>query len=120
MAQATMAALPALREVYSQLKSRMDKAVEAFRKEMASVRTGRANVHMLDSVSVDYYGSQMPLNQIAQVHAPEPQMITVQPFDLSQIGALEQAIRSAELGLNPMNDGKMIRVPVAALTVARR
>ena len=85
----------------------MDKAVEDFRKAMAATRTGRASVHMLDSVSVDYYGSQMPLNQIAQVHAPEPQMITVQPFDPSQVGAIEKAIRSAELGLNPMNDGKM-------------
>src|SRR6202140_524271 len=87
---------------------------------MASTRTGRASVHMLDSVSVDYYGSQMPLNQIAQVHAPEPQMITVQPFDPSQVGAIEKAIRGAELGLNPMNDGKIIRVPVPALTEERR
>jgi ribosome recycling factor len=70
-----------LREIRAQLKTRMEKAVEDFRKAMTATRTGRANVHMLDSVSVDYYGSQMPLNQIAQVHAPEPQMITVQPFD---------------------------------------
>ena len=109
-----------LREIRVQLKTRMDKAVEDFRKAMAATRTGRASVHMLDSVSVDYYGSQMPLNQIAQVHAPEPQMITVQPFDPSQVGPIEKAIRSAELGLNPMNDGKMIRVPVPALTQERR
>jgi ribosome recycling factor len=109
-----------LREIRAQLKTRMDKAVEDFRKAMAATRTGRASVHMLDSVSVDYYGSQMPLNQIAQVHAPEPQMITVQPFDQSQVGAIEKAIRSAELGLNPMNDGKLIRVPVPALTAERR
>ena len=120
MAQATMATMPGLRETYAQLKTRMDKAVEDFRKAMAATRTGRASVHMLDSVSVDYYGSQMPLNQIAQVHAPEPQMITVQPFDTSQIGVIEKAIRSAELGLNPMNDGKMVRVPVPALTTERR
>ena len=120
MAQATMASMPGLRETYVQLKTRMDKAVEDFRKAMAATRTGRASVHMLDSVSVDYYGSQMPLNQIAQVHAPEPQMITVQPFDTSQIGVIEKAIRSAELGLNPMNDGKMVRVPVPALTAERR
>ena len=107
MAQATMAAIPGLKETYIQLKTRMDKAVEDFRKAMAATRTGRASVHMLDSVSVDYYGSQMPLNQIAQVHAPEPQMITVQPFDPSSMGAIEKAIRSAELGLNPMNDGKL-------------
>src|SRR6201988_2799456 len=109
-----------LREIRIQLKTRMDKAVEDFRKAMAGTRTGRANVHMLDSVSVDYYGSQMPLNQIAQVHAPEPQLITVQPFDPSSMGAIEKAIRSAELGLNPMNDGKIIRVPVPPLTQERR
>ena len=120
MAQATMAAIGGLKEVYVQLKTRMDKAVEDFRKAMTATRTGRANVHMLDSVSVDYYGSQMPLNQIAQVHAPEPQLITVQPFDPSSMAAIEKAIRSAELGLNPMNDGKMIRVPVPPLTQERR
>ncbi len=120
MAQATMAAMPGLKETYIQLKTRMDKAVDDFRKAMAATRTGRASVHMLDTVTVDYYGEQMPLNQIAQVHAPEPQMITVQPFDASQVGAIEKAIRSAELGLNPMNDGKLIRVPVPALTQERR
>jgi len=77
-------------------------------------------VHMLDNVSVDYYGSQMPLNQVAQVHAPEPQLITVQPFDASQLGAIEKAIRSGEMGLNPMNDGKLIRVPIPPLTQERR
>src|SRR5271169_3687414 len=111
---------PALKDVFAQLKTRMDKAVEDFRREMAATRTGRANVHMLDTVSVDYYGSQMPLNQIAQIHAPEPQMITVQPFDPSQLGAIEKAIRSGDLGLNPMNDGKLVRVPVPALTEERR
>jgi len=120
MAQATMAAIPGLREIYSQLKSRMDKAVEDFRKAMAATRTGRASVHMLDSVTVDYYGSQMPLNQIAQVHAPEAQLITVQPFDPTSLGAIEKAIRIGDLGLNPMNDGKIIRVPVPALTEERR
>ena len=116
----TMAAIPGLKDTYAQLKSRMDKAVEDFRKAMAATRTGRASVHMLDGVSVEYYGSQMPLNQIAQVHAPEPQMITVQPFDPSQVSTIEKAIRSAELGLNPMNDGKLIRVPVPPLTQERR
>jgi ribosome recycling factor len=120
MAQATMAAIAGLKETYVQLKSRMDKAVEDFRKAMAGVRTGRANVHMLDNVSVDYYGSQMPLNQVAQVHAPEAQLITVQPFDPSQLGAIEKAIRAGDLGLNPMNDGKLIRVPVPPLTQERR
>ena len=120
MAQASMAANPALKETYVQLKTRMEKAVEDFRREMAATRTGRANVHMLDTVSVDYYGTQMPLNQIATVHAPEPQMITVQPFDPSQLGTIEKAIRSGDLGLNPMNDGKVIRVPIPALTEERR
>ena len=115
-----MAALPALKETYVQLKTRMDKAVEDFRQELGATRTGRASVHMLDSVVVDAYGSQMPLNQLANVSAPEPQLITVQPWDMSQIGAIEKAIRSAELGLNPMNDGKLIRVPVPALTEERR
>ncbi|MGB9234478.1 MAG: ribosome recycling factor [Terriglobales bacterium] len=120
MALVSMAANPALKETYVQLKTRMDKAVEDFRREMAATRTGRANVHMLDTVSVDYYGSQMPLNQIATIHAPEPQMITVQPFDPSAMQSIEKAVRSADLGLNPMNDGKMIRVPVPALTEERR
>lgn len=109
-----------LKEIRVQLKTRMDKAVEDFRKAMAGVRTGRANVHMLDTVNVDYYGSQMPLNQVAQVHAPEAQLITVQPFDTSQLGAIEKAIRAGDMGLNPMNDGKLIRVPVPALTQERR
>lgn len=120
MAQVQMAAIPALKDGFAQLRTRMDKAVEDFRKEMAGTRTGRASVHMLDSVVVDAYGSQMPLNQLANVSAPEPQLITVQPWDVSQIGAIEKAIRSADLGLNPMNDGKLVRVPVPALTEDRR
>jgi len=120
MAQASMAANPALKDTYVQLKTRMDKAVEDFRREMGSTRTGRASVRMLDTVHVDYYGSMMPLNQIAQVHAPEPQLITVQPFDPSSLPNIEKAIRGADLGLNPMNDGKMIRVPVPPLTEERR
>ena len=120
MAQATMAAIPGLKDTYVQLKTRMEKAVEDFRREMAATRTGRASVHMLDTVSVDYYGAQMPLNQIAQVHAPEPQLITVQPFDPASLPSIEKAIQAADLGLNPMNDGKLIRVPVPALTQERR
>jgi len=120
MAQVSMATIPALKDSFTQLKTRMDKAVEDFRREMVSQRTGRASVHMLDSVVVDAYGSQMPLNQLANVSAPEPQLITVQPWDVSQIGAIEKAIRSADLGLNPMNDGKLVRVPVPALTEERR
>jgi ribosome recycling factor len=120
MAQASMAAIAGLKDTYAQLKTRMEKAVEDFRKAMAATRTGRASVHMLDGVAVEAYGSQMPLNQVAQVHAPEAQLITVQPFDPSQLGAIEKAIRSGDLGLNPMNDGKMIRVPVPPLTQERR
>src|SRR6202051_2598900 len=115
-----MAQIGALKDTYAQLKTRMEKALDDFRKAMASTRTGRASVHMLDNVSVDYYGSQMPLTQVAQVHAPEAQLITVQPFDPSQLGAIEKAIRSGDMGLNPMNDGKLIRVPVPPLTQERR
>jgi ribosome recycling factor len=120
MAQAGMAAVPGLKDTYIQLKTRMDKAVEDFRKAMSSTRTGRASVHMLDSVNVEYYDSHMPLNQIAQVHAPEPQLITVQPFDPTSLPAIEKAIRTADIGLNPMNDGKIIRVPVPPLNEERR
>jgi ribosome recycling factor len=119
MPQPSMGSNPALKEIFAQLRSRMEKAVEDFRKELAAIRTGRASVHMLDSVNVDYYGTSMPLNQIAQVHAPEAQLITVQPFDPSSLVAIEKAIRSADLGLNPMNDGKLIRVPVPPLTEER-
>jgi len=120
MPQPSMASNPAVKEIFAQLRGRMEKAVEDFRKELAAIRTGRASVHMLDSVNVDYYGTAMPLNQIAQVHAPEAQLITVQPFDPSSLGTIEKAIRAADLGLNPMNDGKLIRVPVPPLTEERR
>jgi ribosome recycling factor len=120
MTQITMAAIPALKDSFAQLRTRMEKAVEDFRQEMASTRTGRASVHMLDSVTVDAYGAQMPLNQLANVSAPEPQLITVQAWDVSLVGAIEKAIRGADLGLNPMNDGKLVRVPVPALTEERR
>jgi ribosome recycling factor len=120
MAQVSMAQVAALKETYVQLKSRMDKAVEDFRRELAATRTGRASVNMLDTIHVDCYGSSMPLNQVAQVHAADPQMITVQPFDPSIMSAIEKAIRSAGLGLNPMNDGKIVRVPVPPLTGERR
>ena len=120
MAQPTMATIPALKETFAQIKTRMEKAVEDFRKEMGAVRTGRASVHMLDGVQVEAYGTQMKLNEVSTVHTPEPQLITVQPFDPSTLGAIEKAIRNADLGLNPMNDGKLIRVPVPPLTEERR
>jgi len=120
MSQINLASSPALKESFIQLKSRMDKAVEAFRKELATQRTGRANVHLLDSVHVEAYGSMMPLTQVGNISAPEPQMITVQPWDTSLAGAIEKAIRSADLGFNPQNDGKVIRIPVPAPTEERR
>src|SRR5690242_2640044 len=120
MAQPSTASIPALKDMFSQLRTRMDKAVEDFRAEMASVRTGRASVHMLDGIQVEYYGSQMPLNQVATVHVPEAQLITIQPFDPSSLAGIEKSIRASDLGLNPMNDGKIVRVPVPPLTEERR
>ena len=90
------------------------------RRKLATVRTGRAAVSLLDTVMVDYYGTMTPLNQMASVHAPEPQMLTVQPWDQTQIGAVEKAIRAADLGLNPSNDGKLVRIPIPPLTEERR
>ena len=120
MAQPVMATIPALKDPFTQLKARMDKAVEDFRTAMAATRTGRANVHMLDGVRVEAYGSEMKLNELGQVHAADAQMITVQPYDPSQLGAIEKAIRIADLGLNPSNDGKIIRIPIPQLTEERR
>ncbi len=109
-----------VKEIEGNAKSRMDKAVADLQHDMAAIRTGRANVGLLDSVRVDYYGTPTPLNQVANLHVPEPTLITIQPWDASQIGAIEKAIRSAELGLNPGNDGKLIRVPIPPLTEERR
>src|SRR4026208_1193034 len=108
------------KDVIRETKPRMESAVEDFRRKLASVRTGRAAVSLLDNVMVDYYGTMTPLNQMASVHAPEPQMLTVQPWDQSQLGAIEKAIRGADLGLNPSNDGKLVRVPIPPLTEERR
>ena len=108
------------KEVIKDTRPRMEGAVEDLRKKLATVRTGRAVVSLLDPVVVDYYGTPTPLNQMASVHVPEPQTITVQPWDLSQLKAIETAIRSADLGLNPSNDGKLVRVPIPPLTEERR
>jgi ribosome recycling factor len=116
----TSAVVAVLKESFAKLKARMEKAVEDFRKELASQRTGRANVHMLDSVHVEAYGSMMPLSQVGNISAPEPQLITIQPWDTSLAAAIEKAVRSADLGFNPQNDGKLIRIPVPALTEERR
>lgn len=109
-----------IKEVEASARSRMEKVLADLQNEMAHIRTGRASIGLLDSVRVDYYGSPVPLNQVAQLHVPEPAMITVQPWDTSTIGAIEKAIRSADLGLNPSNDGKIVRVPIPPLTQERR
>jgi ribosome recycling factor len=108
------------KDVIKETRPRMDGAVEDLRKKLATIRTGRAAVSLLDSVVVEYYGTPTPLNQMASVHAPEPNMLTVQPWDQTQLGAIEKAIRAADLGLNPSNDGKLVRVPVPPLTEERR
>jgi ribosome recycling factor len=109
-----------IRDVVNDARRRMDNAVEDARKKLSSVRTGRASVSLLDNVTVEYYGTQMPLNQVGTIHAPEPTMLTVQPFDPTQLANIEKAIRASELGFNPSNDGKLIRVPVPPLTEERR
>src|SRR5688500_17945795 len=108
--------MPAVAEA----KTHMEKAVEALRREFASVRTGKASPALLDTVRVDAYGSKMPMNQVATVSTPEPRLLVVQPWDKSLIPAIEKAIRSADLGLNPANDGNVIRLPVPALNEERR
>ena len=109
-----------IKDIINDARKRMDSAVEDSRKKLASVRTGRASVSLLDNVMVDYYGTDMPLNQVGTIHAPESTMLTVQPFDPTQLANIEKAIRASELGLNPSNDGKLIRVPIPPLTEDRR
>ena len=109
-----------VKEVEASSKARMDKVQGDLQHAMAGIRTGRASVALFDNVRVDYYGTPTPINQVATLHVPEPALITVQPWDTSQIGAIEKSIRAADLGLNPSNDGKLIRVPIPALTEERR
>lgn len=109
-----------LRDVQAQSKARMEKTLEDVRAELATIRTGRATVSLLDHVKVEYYGTPTPVNQLATLSVPEPSLILVQPWDVSQIGNIEKAIRASDLGLNPMNDGKLIRVPIPPLTEERR
>jgi ribosome recycling factor len=99
---------------------KMEKTIEDLSREMGSLRTGRASVHLLDSIRVDYYGAMTPLSQMANLSAPEPTLLQVQPWDVSQIGAIEKAIQTSDLGLNPQNDGKLIRLPIPPLTQERR
>ena len=109
-----------LKSLFAEVNKRMNTVLEHVRHELAGVRTGRASVTILDNVHVEAYGSKMPLNQIAGLSIPEPTMILAQPFDPSQLGAIEKAIRSAGLGLNPANDGKVVRIPLPSLTEERR
>jgi ribosome recycling factor len=108
------------KDVIKETRPRMESVIDDVRKKLATVRTGRAAVSLLDSIMVEYYGTPTPLSQMASVHAPEPNMLTVQPWDQTQLGAIEKAIRSSDLGLNPTNDGKLIRIPIPPLTEERR
>ncbi len=109
-----------LKSLFAELKKRMDATLEHLRHELAGVRTGRATINVLDPVHVDAYGSRMPLNQVATLSVPDPMSIVAQPFDPSLMGAIEKAIRASGLGLNPNNDGKLIRIPIPSLTDERR
>src|SRR3954471_7952848 len=109
-----------LKSLYGEVTKRMNTSIEHVRHELGGVRTGRASVTILDGVMVDAYGSKMPLNQLAGLSVPEPTMIVAQPFDPSQLGAIEKAIRASDLGLNPANDGKVVRIPIPPLTEERR
>ena len=109
-----------IKEIEHQAKTRMEKTKSDLQHELASIRTGRASLSLLDHIRVDYYGTPTPLNQLATLAVPEPTMITVQPWDVSQIVSIEKAIRVADLGLNPSNDGKIVRVPIPPLTEERR
>jgi ribosome recycling factor len=111
---------PALKPLSGDLKRRMDQAVTTFQASLASTRTGRASVHMLDQIKIEYYGTQMPINQLAQVSAPEAQLIVISPFDPTILKEIEKAIQTSDLGFNPLSDGKIIRVPVPPMTEERR
>lgn len=112
--------LKTLKDVEIDARGRMEKALLALQHDMANIRTGRATVNLLDGIMVEYYGSPTPINQVANLHVPEPFLLTIQPWDNSQISAIEKAIRNSDLGLNPGNDGKLIRVPIPQLTEERR
>ena len=115
-----MAGIEALKGTHQQLKAKMESTVEDFRGHLLAARTGRANVHMLDQIKVDYYGTDTPVAQMGQVSTPEPTLILVQPYDMGMVSAIEKAIRTSNVGLNPMSDGKVIRVPVPPMTEERR
>jgi ribosome recycling factor len=111
---------PALKGLSGDLKRRMDQSVADFQASLAATRTGRASVHMLDQIKVDYYGTPTPINQMAQLSAPEPQLIVISPWDPTVTKEIEKAIQGSDLGFNPISDGKVIRVPVPAMTEERR
>ena len=109
-----------LKDVQTQLKTRMEKTVADFRANLLSTRTGRASVHMLDQVKVDYYGTDTPIAQVAQISTPEAQLILVSPWEMTMVAPIEKAIRTSNLGFNPMHDGKVIRVPIPPMNEERR
>jgi ribosome recycling factor len=109
-----------IKDVIQKTKIRMDKVVEDLRRELAGVRSGRASLSLLDHITVDYYGTPTPLNQVSTLAVPEPTLITSQPWDVSLLPVIEKAIRASDLGLNPSNDGKLIRIPIPPLTEERR
>jgi len=109
-----------LKSLFNEVNKRMDASLEHVRKELAGVRTGRASVTLLDSVQIEAYGSRMPVNQLASLSVPEPNLIVAQPFDHSLLGVIEKAIRASDLGLNPASDGKLLRIPIPTLTDDRR
>jgi len=115
-----MAGMEALTGVYDDIKGRMSKTVDDFRAHLVSVRTGRASVHMLDGIKVDYYGTETALNELAQIKTPEANLIVVEPYDRGVVTAIEKAIRTSSHGFNPMHDGKIIRVPIPPMTEERR
>lgn len=110
----------AIKDEVAQIRKRMEKAIDDLRKELASIRTGRASISILDNIQVEYYGTPTPINQVAQLGTPEPTLITVQPYDVSLVGPIEKSIRASDLGLNPSNDGRLIRIPIPPLTEDRR
>jgi ribosome recycling factor len=120
MAVSAMGSIPALKTIQTQLKTRMEKAVKDFGQNLSSTRTGRANIQMLDHVRVAVYGSEMPLNQVAQLSTPDAQTILIQPFDPSTIPEIEKALRLADSSFNPQNDGKVVRLRIPAMTEERR
>ncbi len=120
MAVSTMAGIPALKELSADLKRRMDQAVATFQSSLASTRTGRASVHMLDQIKVDYYGTHTPISQLAQLSAPEAQLIVISPWDPTVLKEIEKALQSSDLGFNPQSDGKIIRVPIPPMSEERR